>query len=299
MRTKKKDIFLSIIIPFHNRVNLLFNTIDSIMKSSSNSFEIILVDDGSKKNESENVKNYIKNKNIKYFKIPNSERGYARNFGAKKAKGLYLNFFDSDDYCYDNHVIESINFAKNNNYPKIFAHSYNFKNLIKNINKRIIYKFKLNSYIFKNNILSCNSVIIQKDIFLKYKFSENKNLSGSEDWDLWLRLANDHIFLGNKIITSQIIDHNFRSTRNQNVYKEIVRLNTLKKRILNKNIINLNYKKLNLVLSEIFLFKSMVYSNNLKKKTAIINLLTKAIFLNKSNFFTKKSFLIIKKMILN
>ena len=59
MRTKKKDIFLSIIIPFHNRVNLLFNTIDSIMKSSSNSFEIILVDDGSIK------------KNLKILKILN------------------------------------------------------------------------------------------------------------------------------------------------------------------------------------------------------------------------------------
>ena len=297
MNNLKNKIFLSIIIPFHNRVNLLFTTLESIMLNNYNSYEIILIDDGSSTNETLRVKKYIQDKDIKYYKINKSERGFARNFGAKKANGFYLNFFDSDDICINNHVIETVKFANKYDFPKIFAHSYLVKNINKKINKKITYKTNLNKYIFYNNIISCNSVIIEKNLFLKYQFCENKKLSGSEDWDLWLRLANENRFLGSRSITSQIIDHDFRSTRKQNLSKEIIRLNILKKRVLDKNIINLSKKNTRIVLSEIFFFKSMAYSNISKNKKLIIVLFLKSIFLNKLNIFKKRSLVIIRNLI--
>ena len=41
---------------------------------------------------------------IRYFHKENGERGAARNYGARQARGRYLNFFDSDDEMYPNHL---------------------------------------------------------------------------------------------------------------------------------------------------------------------------------------------------
>ena len=56
-------------------------------------FELIIVDDGST-DDTKNVVLSINDSRVKYFFIPNSERGAARNYGASKANGFYLNFFD-------------------------------------------------------------------------------------------------------------------------------------------------------------------------------------------------------------
>ena len=91
-------LILSIIIPFHNRAKLLKTTINSIKKNKQNNFEIILVDDQSTEDVFSEIEDCL-DKKTKYYKINKSERGFARNYGAKIAQGKYLNFFDSDDIC--------------------------------------------------------------------------------------------------------------------------------------------------------------------------------------------------------
>jgi len=288
-------ILLSIIIPFHNRLDLLINTLASIKTNVSPEYEIILVDDGSVINDYSKLDNYISN-NVLYFKIENHERGFARNFGALKSRGIYLNFFDSDDLALNNHFDSFKLFINKNKFPNIFANSYKVKNINNNTEKNIIYSGNLNKNIFKHNILSCNSVFIKKEFFLKFKFSENINLSGSEDWDLWLRIASKESIIGNNTISSVIIDHNLRTTRTQDTNKILLRINTLYKRITNKNVINLNFK-LNTVKSEIYSFKSMIYSINLFNKLLSIKYLILSILLRPGRICEKRTYSIIKNLL--
>ena len=92
-------IFFSVIIPVYNRSYLLSETIDTVLAQTYLHFEIIIVDDGS----TENIKKLLDDKysnepGVKYFHKQNEERGAARNFGLKQAKGDYAVFFDSDDF---------------------------------------------------------------------------------------------------------------------------------------------------------------------------------------------------------
>ena len=82
---------ISVIIPTFNRANLVVKTINSFLMQKNENFEIIVVDDGSEDNTEEIVHQYLNNR-IRYYKKNNEERGRARNFGAKFAKGSYLNF---------------------------------------------------------------------------------------------------------------------------------------------------------------------------------------------------------------
>ena len=184
-REKKKKL-LSIIIPFYNRTDLLIKTINSIKPYINSNHEIILIDDGSSIDPYSELKKYLST-NIHYYKISNSERGFARNYGASKAIGMYVNFFDSDDLALSNHITSFESYIKKNNFPNIFTNSYKVRNIRYNYDKNIVMNKKLHKNIFKHNLISCNSVFIRKEFFNKYKFSEDKFLSGSEDWDLWLR----------------------------------------------------------------------------------------------------------------
>lgn len=287
-------ILLSIIIPFHNRLDLLINTLASIKTNVSPEYEIILVDDGSVINDYSELDKYI-SKNVLYYKIENHERGYARNFGALKSRGVYLNFFDSDDLALNNHFDSFKLFINKNKYPNIFANSYKLINLNNKVETKIIHRGNLNKNIFKHNILSCNSVFIKKDFFFKFKFSENINLSGSEDWDLWLRIACKETILGNSVVSSVILDHNLRTTRTQEATKILLRINTLYKRITNKNVINLS-NKLKIVKSEIYSFKSMIYSVNFFTKISSIKYLIISICLRPGRVFEKRTFGIIKNL---
>ena len=53
-------------------------------------------------------------------------------------------------------------------------------------------------------------MFIKKEVFNKYKFCEDKNLSGSEDWDLWLRIAS----------FEEIFGYNFKVSIENNIYKD-------------------------------------------------------------------------------
>lgn len=204
-------MFFSIVVPTYNRAPLIKETLLSILTQTNRSFEIIVVDDGSTDNTEDVVKS-INSPQIAYYKIVNSERGYARNYGAKKAIGDYVNFFDSDDIALPNHIEIAERAINQFNHPEIFHLNYAWVNPA----GKIIKEMKVNSEIANNqllygNILSCNGVFIKREIAIQFPFNESRELSVSEDWDLWLRLSSRFTIYMIPTITSHIVDHEERS----------------------------------------------------------------------------------------
>jgi len=98
MQTKKNDNFISIIVPIYNRSSFLPACIDSIVNQSYPYLDIILIDDGSTDNSLAVCRDYEqKDKRIRVFSVPNSGVGTARNTGIKHARGVFIQFVDSDD----------------------------------------------------------------------------------------------------------------------------------------------------------------------------------------------------------
>ncbi len=91
-----KKPYLSIIIPAYNSARTLPALLDSIFTSTFKDFEVILVDDGS----TDETKDVIKGYGLRYYYIDNAGPAGARHFGAKKARGGILVFFDSDVILY-------------------------------------------------------------------------------------------------------------------------------------------------------------------------------------------------------
>ena len=87
---------------------------------------MLLIDDGSSDGTEEFVKaQYRDQQNLNYFYKQNEERGAARNFGIKKAKGNYIVFIDSDDLMHENHLETLVDSIRDSNYPSFIATKYN------------------------------------------------------------------------------------------------------------------------------------------------------------------------------
>jgi len=186
--------YFSIVIPTFNRAQLLLSSVRSVLSQRDISFEIIVVDDGSQDNTGLLIAE-IEDERVKYIKTPNRERGAARNAGLLISKGEYVNYFDSDD-IFNPHLADLYKFIENNDSPGVVY------GLIENVTENgesveIIESafpdFK-KSLLF-NNFLACGSVFIKREIALKFLFSEDRRLSGTEDWELWLRLYSIHNFV--------------------------------------------------------------------------------------------------------
>jgi len=100
-------ISVSIIIPVYNGQKTILNCIDNIIKKNQNiNKEIIVINDGSTDKTSKILK---KIKNIKFFNLKkNKGVGYARQYGANKAKYDLLCYVDSDVFISKNSIKELI-----------------------------------------------------------------------------------------------------------------------------------------------------------------------------------------------
>lgn len=87
--------FISVIIPAYNAQKTIKKCLDSILASNydKNLFEVIVVDNNSFDETASLIKSY---ENVIYLKETTQGRSFARNSGAKIAKGSLLAFVDSD-----------------------------------------------------------------------------------------------------------------------------------------------------------------------------------------------------------
>lgn len=89
---------VSVIIPAYNAEKYLVETLESVVHQTLDDYEIIVVNDGSKDNTINILREYEdKYPNLNVIDKENEGVSAARNDGIERAKGEYLFFFDSDD----------------------------------------------------------------------------------------------------------------------------------------------------------------------------------------------------------
>lgn len=187
-------MLFSIIIPTYNRSRFLKRLLSQILNQDFSDLEVVIVDDGSTDNTREVILS-ISDPRLQYCYIENSERGAARNCGLMVAKGMYVNFFDSDDLflpCLE-HVAT---FIQARHFPPVIYGD------VQHIDEKgnVIYSSKplqqsFTKKLLHNNFLACGSVFVKREIANSFTFHEDRRLSSAEDWELWLRLHTQYQFV--------------------------------------------------------------------------------------------------------
>ncbi|MEG1462734.1 MAG: glycosyltransferase family 2 protein [Anaerorhabdus sp.] len=85
-------------MPVYNGENYIRPCLESILNQTFCDFELIIVDDGSKDNSANIIKEYMeKDSRIRYFYQENQTACVALNNGLMNAQGTYVTFADNDD----------------------------------------------------------------------------------------------------------------------------------------------------------------------------------------------------------
>jgi glycosyltransferase involved in cell wall biosynthesis len=185
-----KEPLVSIIIPTYNRKKTILRAIESVLNQTYKNWELIIVDDGSRDNTKEVIKNSLKNKKIRYYKTKNLGVCNARNYGAIKSKGEYIAFLDSDDEFEINKlkhqlgkmVDKNIDFSLSNRYEILEGNKVAKQSFKKS------FLISPNSVISNSIPLSASLMVLKKKIMKKTTF--DKGLPTSNDFDFILRNLN-------------------------------------------------------------------------------------------------------------
>ncbi|MBQ8166102.1 MAG: glycosyltransferase family 2 protein [Lachnospiraceae bacterium] len=112
----KGAVDLSIIMPVYNSEAYVGKTIETILSQSYDSFELIVVDDGSKDGSGTILDEYAaKDSRVKVFHKANEGICATRNYGLSRAIGEYIGFCDNDDVFLENHISDNMALAKRYN----------------------------------------------------------------------------------------------------------------------------------------------------------------------------------------
>lgn len=162
---------LSIIIPVYNAEKYIRKCIESIFSNLENSFEVIIINDGSDDNTLKIIKEFMK-KYTNIILINNTNKGvsYSRNIGIKKAQGDYIMFVDADDKLRKNWFDEMKKYISEEN-DIIYFSQYNLKSYKENVLKYIIGYNVENiciagpySKLFKRNLIEENGISFDEKI---------------------------------------------------------------------------------------------------------------------------------------
>jgi glycosyltransferase involved in cell wall biosynthesis len=101
LQVMHNEPIISIVVPTFNRLLPLKRCISSVFNQTYQSWELIVVDDGSTDGTLNLLRVYaLADKRVKYFKRPKNRRKGAnacRNIGIENSNGEYVSFLDSDD----------------------------------------------------------------------------------------------------------------------------------------------------------------------------------------------------------
>lgn len=185
---------VSVIISTYNGGKYISRAIESIISQTFSDWELIILNDGSKDNTKEIVKNYAdKDSRIIYIENEKNLGIYkSANKGLKLAKGEYIARIDDDDEWIDKYKLEKqVEFLdKNKDYILVGTRAVCVDEEGNCIRK---YKSPVTDKAIRKDILARNpffhsSVLFKKDVVLKLGGYSEKNKI-TEDYDLWLRIG--------------------------------------------------------------------------------------------------------------
>ncbi|HEY3027438.1 MAG TPA: glycosyltransferase [Pyrinomonadaceae bacterium] len=291
--------FFSIVTPTYNRAHLIGKTIESVLAQEDQDFEMIVVDDGSEDNTEEVVR-AVGDDRVRYYKKGNAERGAARNYGAIRAQGRYVNFLDSDDLLYSNHLAAARRLIEGQGEPEILHLGFEKRA----IEGKLLYcidslKGRLNELLLRGNLLSCNGVFLRKDVALAFPFNEDRRLSGSEDWELWLRLASRYQIHYSNEVTSVIVNHEARSVLAGNEAALLNCMNLTLKYLFEDPVFVEKYGRYRKLLENEFLSYTALHLAQGGKPRRACRYLKDSILIQPSSIFSRRFLAVVRFIILS
>ena len=185
---------VSAIIPTYNRADFVGQAIDSALGQqlpNGGAVEVIVVDDESTDATPEVAAGF--GERITYLRQPNRREGAARNSGAAQARGAYLAFLDSDDYWLPGKLAGDVaRFEQADRPALVYSRARTVDAADRVVGERRLETPQGDVFwrLAREAFMPMSTVAVRADAFRACRgFVVDRDLSGTADWELWMRLA--------------------------------------------------------------------------------------------------------------
>lgn len=218
---------VSVIIPCYNQGEYIDEAVDSVLAQTFQDFEIIIVNDGSTDDfTNEKLKNYNKPK-TRVIHTENQGLAAARNNGIRASSGEYILPLDADDKIKPTFIKTVLNKIINQQHIKAIGTCVEFfgetSGFICPEGGGIL------NFLHYNNTVA--TTLFRKSDWISINGYDERMKDGYEDWDFWIRLLKengeiliiqDHLFLYRKRKNSMLSDS---EKKHLTVYSTIINNN--------------------------------------------------------------------------
>lgn len=227
---------ISVLMTVYSEEQFISSSVNSILSQSYKNFEFIIINDFSR----DNTYNILKNIKDKRLRIYNLNKRYGRtnalNFGLKKCKYKIIAIQDADDFSYKNRFL--LQLKKLNNDKSLGLVASRVKYIDDDGNKidnsKVYFSKNLNNLKFRN-FITHSSVMFNRDKISK-SFLYDKKYKYAQDYKMILTfLKLSKIFIFNK----QLVKIRINRKRGMTVDKKLSLV------IIKESINLLNYSKKN------------------------------------------------------
>ena len=200
---------VSIIIPTYNSEKFIKRCLDSVINQIYKNLEIIVIDDASKDNTKQIIKEYVEKDNRirPFYSSENKGVSFSRNIGLKASTGEYIMFVDSDDELTKDAVRRMIDISVK--YNSDYVDSYEIVKYTKRNNKVCMFT---------------ESKLPKKHLVLG-SIKENP------------KIISMYMYIKGKLIKKELID-NLLFDENLRIYEDLVFEQTLKSKVKNYVMMN-------------------------------------------------------------
>ena len=213
---------VSVVIPAYNAADFIADTVNSVLNQTFQDFEVIVVDDGSKDGTIAALEPF--GDRIRVYPQTNGGVARARNRGVGLAKGSWIAFLDADDLWQPDklerqladpsHVMsytDRINIGARGDLPERQSD-------ITRMHDGDVFVPLMR----EGNFITNTSVMIRRELFLQLG-GFYTGLNGTEDWDLWIRVAEHHPI---RFVPEPLVQYRFHAAGISRNYERMSRERT-------------------------------------------------------------------------
>lgn len=208
--------FFSVVIPTYNRGDKIKVAIDSVLSQTFESFEIIVVDNGSNDNTKKIMDSYSNSKINYFYQNGSGSPASPRNNGIKKSIAPWICFLDSDDYWLPNKLMVINQAIAENKNVDVFYHYENMLNEKTGKETILSHRRSLDDMyqdlLQNGNKLSTSATTVKRSFLIDHQlfFNESHDFDIVEDYDLWLRIAHKKakFFMLKEVLGVYVVNEN-------------------------------------------------------------------------------------------
>ena len=185
---------VSVVIPAFNCERFVAEAIDSVLQQTLPPHEIIVVNDGSTDGTAHVLSGF--EPRIRVISQANAGLAAARNAGISVATGYWIGFLDADDTWLPAKLERQLEAASESRIAMVWTDRFNIgeRGGLPEVQSQIQEMYAGDIFVdllLLGNRVTASSVLVRTDVCRALGGFKN-DLHACEDWDLWIRVAENH-----------------------------------------------------------------------------------------------------------